>query len=60
MSSRFERVSRVAIEPNEPHAYAKNVWTLNRLSLGILENFARVSLRFSRVGNLQRLEIHFY
>src|SRR5436853_5541940 len=49
----FERVSHIEIEPNEPHAYAKNRWTPNKLSLGILENFARVSFRFSRVGNLQ-------
>src|SRR4051812_39350409 len=45
MSSRFERVSRVEIDPNELHAYAKNIGTLNRLSLGILEKFARVSFR---------------
>src|SRR4051812_35496458 len=45
-SSRFERVSRVEIEPNELHAYAKNIGTLNRLCLRILEKFARVSLRF--------------
>ena len=53
MSSSFERVSRVEIKPNELHAYAKNIETLNMLSLGILENFARVSFRFSSVGNLQ-------
>src|SRR5438270_5132428 len=56
MSRCFERVSRVEIEPNEPHAYAKNRWTLNRLSLGILKNFARVSFRFIDVENLQHRE----
>src|SRR4051812_10375713 len=50
-SSRFERVSCVGIEPNELHAYTKNRGTLNKLSLGILEKFARVSFRFSMVGN---------
>src|SRR2546430_5656254 len=50
-SSRFERVSCVEIEPNELHAYAKNVGTLNKLTLGILEKFARVSFRFLRVEN---------
>src|SRR5438270_10603835 len=49
----FERVSRIKVNPNEPHAYAKLVWTLNRLSLGILKNFARVSFRFRDVKNLQ-------
>ena len=53
MSSRFERVSRVEIEQNELHAYAKNIGTLNRLSVGILENFARVLFVFPRVENLQ-------
>src|SRR4051812_27812048 len=37
----FERVPRVEIEPNELHAYAKNIRTLNKLSLGILKKFAR-------------------
>src|SRR5204863_101144 len=60
MSSRFERVSRAKIEPNEPHAHAKNVWTLNRLSLGILKNFARVSFVFIRVEILQHHSKHFY
>src|SRR3954462_15817122 len=50
-SSRFERVSCVGIEPNELHAYTKNRGTLNKLILGILEKFARVSFRFSMVGN---------
>src|SRR3954470_21437425 len=50
-SSRFERVSCVEIEPNELHAYAKNRGTLNKLTLGILEKFARVPFRFSMVGN---------
>src|SRR4051812_35926360 len=59
-SSRFEGVSCVGIEPNELHAYAKNIRTLNMLSLGILENFARVSFRFSSVGNLQHPNKHFY
>src|SRR5436853_577218 len=45
-SSRFERVSCVEIEPNELYAYAKNVGTLNKLSLEILKKFARVSFRF--------------
>src|SRR3954468_1466121 len=52
-SSRFERVSCVGIEPNELHAYTKNVGTLNKLTLRILEKFTRVSFRFSMVGNLQ-------
>src|SRR3954466_15944082 len=51
MSSRFERVSRVEIEPNELRAYAKNIGTLNKLTLGILEKFARVSFRFSMLRN---------
>src|SRR3954469_17105412 len=51
MSSRFERVSSVEIEPNELHAYAKNIGTLNTLCLGILKKFARVYFRFSMVGN---------
>jgi len=51
VSSRFERVSCVEIEPNELHAYAKNVGTLNKLTLGILEKFARVSFVFLRVEN---------
>src|SRR3954464_5314558 len=53
MSSRFERVSRIEIEPNELHAYVKNIGTLNRLSVGILKNFARVLFVFPRVENLQ-------
>src|SRR4051812_47624009 len=53
MSSRFERVSCVEIEPNEVHAYAKNRGTLNKLTLGILEKFARVSFRFGGWKNLQ-------
>ena len=60
MSSRFERVSRVEIEPNELHAYAKNIGTLNKLSLGILKNFGRVFLVFPKVENLHHHEIHFY
>src|SRR4051812_40544651 len=48
MSSRFERVSCVGIEPNELYAYTKNRGTLNKLTLGILEKFARVSFRFLR------------
>src|SRR4051812_38296295 len=59
-SSRFERVSCVGIEPNEFHAYTKNRGTLNKLTLEILEKFARVSFRFSMVGNLQHLLKHFY
>src|SRR3954469_2776542 len=35
MSSRFERDSRVEIEPNELHAYVKNIGTLNTLCLEI-------------------------
>src|SRR5204863_6789443 len=59
-SSRFERVSCVEIEPNELHAYAKNRGTLNKLTLGILEKFARVSFRFGGWKNLQYIQIHFY
>src|SRR5438045_2166033 len=59
-SSRFERVSCVGIEPNELHAYTKNRGTLNKLTLGILEKFARVSFRFGGWKNLQHLRIHFY
>src|SRR3954464_6792910 len=59
MSSRFERVSRVEFDPNELHAYAKNIGTLNMLCLGILEKFARVSFRFSNVENLQHIQEHF-
>ena len=58
-SSRFERVSCVGIEPNELHAYTKNRGTLNELTLGILEKFARVSFRFSMVGNFSTIQIHF-
>src|SRR5436189_4732072 len=58
-SSRFERVSCVGIEPNELHAYAKNRGTLNKLTLGILEKFARVCFRFSMVGNFTTIQIHF-
>src|SRR5438270_493138 len=54
VSSRFERVSCVEIEPNELHAYAKNRGTLNKLTLGILEKFARVSFRFGGWKNSQR------
>src|SRR5438270_4718009 len=57
--SRFERVSCVGIEPNELHAYTKNRGTLNELTLGILEKFARVSFRFSMVGNFSTIQIHF-
>src|SRR4051812_36107108 len=60
MSRCFERVSRIEVNPNEAQAYGKLVWTLNRLSLGILKNFARVSFRFRRVENLQHKRIHFY
>src|SRR5436189_5950830 len=60
MSSRFERVSCVEIEPNELHAYAKNRGTLNKLTLGILEKFARVSFVFLRVENFTTQQIHFY
>src|SRR3954469_22925321 len=60
MSSRFERISCVEIEPNELHAYAKNRGTLNKLTLGILEKFARVSFRFSMVGNFTTHPKHFY
>src|SRR3954470_5037317 len=56
MSSRFERVSRVEIEPNKLHAYTKNIGTLNRLSMEFLKNFGRVSLVFPRAGNLQHIE----
>ena len=56
VSSRFERVSCVEIEPNELYAYAKNVETLNKLTLGILEKFARVSFRFGGWKNLQHLQ----
>ena len=55
-SSRFERVPCVEIEPNELYAYAKNVRTLNKLSLEILEKFARVSLRFGGWKNLQHFQ----
>src|SRR3954469_18650263 len=55
-SSRFERVSRVGIEPNELHAYTKNRGTLNKLTLGILEKFARVSFVFLRVENFTTLQ----
>src|SRR4051812_4445539 len=58
-SSRFERVSCVGIESNELHAYTKNRGTLNKLTLGILEKFARVSFRFSMVGNFSTIQIHF-
>src|SRR5438270_5796677 len=54
MSSRFERVSCVGIEPNELHAYTKNRGTLNKLTLGILKKFARVSFRFGGWKNLQQ------
>src|SRR4051812_11028422 len=60
MSSCFERVSRVEIKPNELHAYAKNIGTLNTLCLEILKNFVRVSLRFCNEENLQQHPIHFY
>ena len=53
MSRRFERVVRFYIDPNEFYPYAELIEALNRLSLGILENFARVSFRFLDVENLQ-------
>src|SRR4051812_15865068 len=56
-SSRFERVSCVGIEPNELHAYTKNRGTLNKLTLEILEKFARVSFVFGGWKNLQQLQI---
>src|SRR3954471_4547460 len=59
-SSRFERASCVGIEPNELHAYTKNRETLNKLTLGILEKFAKVSFRFSMVGNFTTHPKHFY
>src|SRR4051812_2605889 len=59
-SSRFERVYRVGIEPNELHAYTKNRGTLNKLTLGILENFARVSFRFGGWKNFTTSNKHFY
>src|SRR3954464_3302679 len=59
-SSRFERVSCVGIEPNELHAYIKNKKTLNKLTLGILEKFARVSFVFLRVENFTTYPKHFY
>src|SRR3954469_20743540 len=52
-SSRFERVSCVGIEPNELHVYTKNRGTLNKLTLGILKKFTRVSFRFGGWKNLQ-------
>src|SRR4051812_13359164 len=55
-SSRFERVSCVGIEPNELHAYTKNRGTLNKLTLGILEKFARVSFVFLRVENFTTIQ----
>src|SRR3954463_15419908 len=60
VSSRFERVSCVEIEPNELHAYAKNVGTLNKLTLGIFEKFARVSFVFLWVENFTTSNEHFY
>src|SRR3954465_10864406 len=54
-SSRFERVSCVGIEPNELHAYTKNRGTLNKLTLGILEKFARVSFVFLRVEKFHNI-----
>ena len=59
-SSRFERVSCVGIEPNELHAYTKNRETLNKLTLGILEKFARVSFRFGGWENFTTSNKHFY
>src|SRR5436190_12362055 len=59
-SSRFERVSCVGIEPNELHAYTKNRGTLNKLTLEILEKFARVSFVFLRVENFTTYPKHFY
>src|SRR4051812_22127225 len=59
-SSRFERVSCVGIEPNELHAYTKNRGTLNKLTLGFLEKFARVSFRFGGWENFTTSNKHFY
>ena len=56
-SSRFERVSCVGIEPNELHAYTKNRGALNKLSLGILEKFARVSFVFGRWKKFHNIQI---
>src|SRR3954462_3456338 len=56
-SSRFERVSCVGIEPNELHAYTKNRGTLNKLTLGILEKFARVSFVFAWVEKFHNIQI---
>src|SRR3954466_4741473 len=58
-SSRFERVSCVGIEPNELHAYTKIRGTLNKLTLGILEKFARVSFVFLRMENFTTYPKHF-
>src|SRR3954468_11947697 len=58
-SSRFERVSCVEIEPNELHAYAINRATLNKLTLGILEKFARVFFRFGWWKNFTTSNKHF-
>src|SRR4051812_13375292 len=59
-SSRFEGVSCVGIGPNELHAYTKNRGTLNKITLGILEKFARVSFVFLRVENFTTHPKHFY
>src|SRR4051812_2802866 len=59
-SSRFERVSCVGIEPNELHVYNKNRGTLNKLTLGILEKFARVSFRFGGWEKFTTSNKHFY
>src|SRR3954462_11968089 len=56
-SSRFERVSRVGIEPNELHAYTKNRGALNKLSLEILEKFARVSFVFGGWKKFHNVQI---
>src|SRR3954468_21657612 len=56
-SSRFERVSCVGIEPNEFHAYTKNRGTLNKLTLGILKKFARVSFVFAWVEKFHNIQI---
>src|SRR5438445_4011220 len=57
MSSRFERVPRIEIEPNELHTYAKNRGTLNKLTLGILKKFARVSFFFQAEDGIRDIGV---
>src|SRR5436190_18561961 len=49
----FKRVSCIKVKSNEFSTHPKITTVPNKLSLGFLKNFARVSFRFLDVENLQ-------